>query len=127
MKRYLLLLPTLLFLACFAVLSHAVPSGIDIGQGALKCESYVKKSGGKKNDYIIWVQGFFSAYNALDPATKNIAGDKDFNWIREWLDTYCKTNSGQYFGEAVRALIDELYPQRVRSAEGNTVIIKMAP
>lgn len=116
------------FAACvfFSPSARAETGGMDIGQGAIRCETYASKSTGKKNDFIIWVQGFFSAYNAIDPATTNIAGDKDFNWIRDWLDKYCKANPKQYFGEGVRALIDELYPTRIRSASGSSPIIKIS-
>ena|SRR5436190_3031860 len=88
-------------------------TSLDIGEGAIPCKTYYKKSLDKKNNFIIWVQGCFSAFNALDPNTKSINGDKDFHFVLDRLDTYCKANPDQYFGEAVRVLIEELYPNRI--------------
>jgi hypothetical protein len=121
MKRFILI--ALLFFAIpLTAIAETIPSGMDIGQGAIPCKKYASLSLGKKNDYIIWVQGFFSAFNALDKTTKNIAGTRDFNSIREWLDTFCKANPDQYFGGAVRALIEELYPTRTISADPAAVM-----
>ena len=50
---------------------------------------------------------------ALDPKTKNITGTRDYHYVRKWLDDYCKANPTMYFGEAVRMLIEELYPARI--------------
>jgi len=106
-----------IFLLALAFLGLAGPvnaaTSMDIGEGAELCQKYAKKPLDKKNNYIIWVQGFFSAFNALDPKTKNIAGTKDYHDIRKWLDDYCKANPTMYFGEAVRMLIEELYPARI--------------
>ncbi|HKY63360.1 MAG TPA: hypothetical protein VJR29_08080 [bacterium] len=105
------------FLLALALLALSAPlqagTSMDIGEGAELCEKYAKKSLEKKNIYIVWVQGFFSAFNALDPKTKNIAGTKDYHYVRKWLDDYCKANPTMYFGEAVRMLIEELYPNRI--------------
>ncbi len=111
MKKKQIFLSVLTFLVLAAPL-HAATS-MDIGEGAELCEKYAKKSLEKKNNYIIWVQGFFSAFNALDPKTKNIAGTKDYHYVRKWLDDYCKANPTMYFGEAVRMLVEELYPNRI--------------
>lgn len=108
-KRYFLVLLGLLALA--GPLRAATST--DIGEGAELCEKYAKKPIEKKNVYIVWVQGFFSAFNALDPKTKNITGTKDYHFVRKWLDDYCKANPTMYFGEAVRMLIEELYPTRI--------------
>ncbi len=98
---------------------------VDIGEGAQLCQKYAKISLEKKSDYIIWVQGFFSAFNALDPKTKNILGVKDYQFVRKWLEDHCKSNPTMYFGEAVRILIEELYPNRIpqdeEPTEGTTI------
>jgi hypothetical protein len=94
-------------------------TGIDIGLGAITCNKYASRSFDKKNDFVIWTQGFFSAFNALDPDTKNIAVEGDYRSIVKWLDDYCRANPQQYFGEAVRSLIDERYPRRVPAAPSN--------
>ncbi len=89
----------------------AAETSLDIGEGAEFCKKFTSKF--KKNDFMIWVQGFFSAFNALDPHTKNIMGNRDFHYALKWLEDYCKANPKQYFGEAVRQLLNELYPSRV--------------
>lgn len=130
MKKKRIFLLALAFLALSAPLNAA--TSMDIGEGAELCEKYAKKSLGKKNNYIVWVQGFFSAFNALDPKTKNIAGDKDYHYVRKWLDDYCKANPTMYFGEAVRMLVEEFYPNRIpntpekeaKPGEGVTVQFK---
>ena len=116
MKKFSLALCLLLITAWAPARSHA-SDAVDIGQGALFCQKYAKLGLDKKNDYIIWVQGFVSAYNALDPNTFNILGVKDWHFVRQWLDDYCKANPEKYFGEAVRVLIEELYPNRVPSEQ----------
>lgn len=112
MKKKLIFcgLAALLSLGSFSV--RAQNTSIDVGEGADFCEKYAKKPIEKKNTYIVWVQGFFSAFNALDPKTKNITGDKDYHYVLKWLDDYCKANPKVYFGEAVRVLLEELYPTR---------------
>lgn len=111
MKKTLLIsLATLLFLS--TSIGRAQNTSMDIGEGAEFCEKYAKKPIEKKNVYIVWVQGFFSAFNALHPKTKNIAGNRDYHYVRQWLDDYCKANPKIYFGEAVRVLVEELYPNR---------------
>ena len=92
---------------------YAENTSVDVGEGAEYCEKYAKKPLDKKNVYIVWVQGFFSAFNALHPKTKNITGSRDYHFVRQWLDDYCKANPKIYFGEAVRVLIEELYPNRI--------------
>jgi hypothetical protein len=95
-------------------------ASLDVGEGARLCKEYAKKPLDKKPSYIHWVQGFFSAFNALDPKTHSILGEgKDYNWVREWLDNYCKSNPQMYFGEAVRILIEELYPNRIQNQATN--------
>lgn len=112
MKKKLLFSLVSALLLLGPVLATAQSTSTDVGEGAEFCEKYAKKPLEKKNVYIVWVQGFFSAFNALDPKTKNIAGTRDYNYVRQWLDDYCKANPKIYFGEAVRVLIEELYPSR---------------
>src|SRR5262245_43182652 len=110
-----------LTLTCLAVPRSGLAqnTSVDVGEGADLCQKYAKKPLDKKNNYIIWVQGFFSAYNALDPKTKNITGTKDYHYVRQWLDDYCKANPQIYFGEAVRVLIEDLYPNRIPNNPDN--------
>ncbi len=114
MKKILTLFLLSVFF-CLPLLLKAQETSIDIGPGAILCEKYAKRPLDKKNDFILWVQGFFSAFNALDPNIKNIADQQDFHAIRVWLDDYCKNNPQQYFGEALRAYIDHVYPPEVRN------------
>ena len=113
MKKKLLFSCVSALLLLSPVFATAQSTSTDVGEGAEFCEKYAKKPLEKKNAYIVWVQGFFSAFNALEPKTKNIAGTRDYNYVRQWLDDYCKANPKIYFGEAVRVLIEELYPSRI--------------
>lgn len=113
MKNTLLFFVFLASLTLSARPSLAQNMSVDIGEGAELCEKYAKKPLDKKNNYIVWVQGFFSAFNALDPKTKNITGTRDYHYVQQWLDEYCKAHPQTYFGEAVRVLIEELYPNRI--------------
>jgi len=113
MKNTLLFFTFLASLTLPSLAARAQNMSVDIGEGAEFCEKYAKKPLDKKNNYIVWVQGFFSAFNALDPKTKNITGTHDYHYVQQWLDDYCKANPKTYFGEAVRVLIEELYPNRI--------------
>ncbi len=120
MKKKLLFFLAAALFSLSSAAGFAQNTSLDIGEGAEFCEKYAKKPIEKKNVYIVWVQGFFSAFNALDPKTKNIAGSKDYHFVRQWLDDYCKANPKVYFGEAVRVLIEELYPNRTPNNPNTT-------
>jgi hypothetical protein len=79
-----------------------------VGEGATTCEHYASRPLDKKNKYIIWTQGYITAFNNLSGKTPNVVGSHDYNWVRLWLDEYCGKNAGKYFVEAVVALTDTL-------------------
>lgn len=121
MKKILLATPLVLSL----LITFSAGASVDVGEGARTCKEYAKKPLDKKATYIHWTQGFFSAFNALDPKTHNITGEKDYNWVRLWLDDYCKAHPEQYFGEAVRVLLEELYPNRTPKVAADTMTINL--
>lgn len=97
----------------FTPAALAVDTGKVIGEGARKCTDYLKAKGRKQNKFIVWVQGYFSAYNAIAPDITDLLGDKDWEWVRKRLKAHCEAEPGQYFNEAVIAMTVELHPQGI--------------
>ena len=64
MKKKLLFCGLAALLSLSTLSARAQNTSIDVGEGADFCEKYSKKPFEKKNVYIVWVQGFFSAFNA---------------------------------------------------------------
>ncbi len=104
-----------LLLTCllWPTIPQASETGTVIGEGARTCKEFYKADNRKKNSFIIWVQGYFSAYNAIAPDIQNVAEGRDYFWIQKKLETFCKTNPEEYFNEAVVALIAELHPKGI--------------
>ncbi len=92
--------------------SFAWAQGSIIGAGALTCEQYSKRHIYKKNEFIIWVQGYITAYNRWNPKSANISGNQDFYAMQKWLDQYCEKNPQQYFNEALTGWLQELNKSR---------------
>ncbi len=118
----------LVYLLCPTTL-RASETGTVVGEGARTCKEFYKADNRKKNSFIIWVQGYFSAYNAIAPDIQNVAEGRDYFWIQKKLETFCKTNPEEYFNEAVVALIAELHPKGITTnseSEGTQVKIKMS-
>jgi hypothetical protein len=111
-------LAVLTLLACIAVasISQGEENGAVFGQGAIPCQKFLKASKGKKNDYLIWVQGYLTAYNAIAPDVTNVLEGKDFYWVLERLEQLCKLMPEDYFNEAAVHLVGELHPQGIRIA-----------
>lgn len=106
--KLLISISVVLELILFCHLPRAEAKGAIIGEGAFTCQRYASRPLDKKNDYIIWVQGYVTAYNALSPQTSNVVGNHDYNWVRLWLDGYCQKNPEKKFNDAVSALMEEL-------------------
>jgi len=115
--------------AAFALLTGlSVPAssaetGTVIGQGALTCKKFYKSSGRKENDFIVWVQGYFSAYNAIAPDIQNIASGHNFHWVLAQLKKFCKAHPEAYFNDAVQELVLDLHPKGIRTSEEPVVKI----
>lgn len=124
MKLWIAFLSFLLItISSFSVKSY--DTGTVIGEGARTCKKMAKASGRKENNFIIWVQGYFSAYNAIAPDIQNIAQDREFRWILDKLKNYCKAHPEEYFNDAVQALVLELHPKGIRVSDKPTVGIKL--
>lgn len=94
----------------------AVENGAVFGQGAIPCKKFLKASKSKKNEYVIWIQGYITAYNAIAPDVSNILEGRSFFWVLEQLERLCKTMPEDYFNEAAVHLVGELHPQGIRIA-----------
>ena len=93
--------------------ASSLEKGIVFGKGTTLCEDYYKKSLAKKNDFVIWAQGYLSAYNSIAPDTKNVLGEKDFYWMLGELDRFCEANPQSRFNDAVVDLLQTLHPQGI--------------
>ena len=114
MKRWIMLL--IFFFAssyALAAMAQEEPKGTVVGEGARSCKDFIKAKGKKENNFIIWVQGYFSAYNGIAPDIKNVLGDKDYHWVLETLRGYCKEDPDQYFNDAVARLVHHLHPKGI--------------
>jgi hypothetical protein len=96
--------------------TKAEDSGAVFGQGTILCKKFLKSSKSKKNEHIIWVQGYLTAYNAIAPDVTNVLAGKDFYWVLEKLEQLCKVMPEDYFNEAAVHLVGELHPQGIRIA-----------
>ena len=115
MKRMTALLAFFSLILIFST-AHAVENGAVFGMGAIPCNKFLKASKSKKNDYVIWVQGYLTAYNAIAPDVTNVLEGKDFYWVLDRLDQLCKLMPEDYFNEAAVHLVGELHPQGIRIA-----------
>jgi len=93
--------------------------GTVIGEGARKCTDFLKAKGRKQNNYMIWVQGYFTAYNAIAPDVTNVLGDRTWPWVLKRLQAHCEADPAQYFNEAVVALGTELHPEGIVLGDPN--------
>jgi len=122
MKLFILTL-TALFLIASGTPAYSLDTGTIVGEGARSCKIFAKGSKRKKNNFIIWVQGYFSAYNSIAPDIANVAGSHDYFWISDKLETFCKANPDLYFNDAVVALLRELHPKGIKL--GNSLSLKI--
>lgn len=104
--------------ACFK--TFAADTGTVFGQGAIPCKKFLKASERKKNDYVIWIQGYLTAYNAIAPDIINVLSGKDFHWVLKKTEEICKSMPEEYFNEAVVQMVMELHPQGIRIAPPST-------
>jgi hypothetical protein len=99
---------SLFFICLFLSNPSHSSNGTIVGEGAIPCEKYLSMHIYKKNNFIIWLQGYVSAYNNFSSKTGDVIGAHDYHWVQQWLDNYCGKNPKKYFSEAVVALTDEL-------------------
>ena len=65
-----------------------------------------------------WIAGFLTAHNLYVSDTYDLVGKLTMGDLKLRLERSCRTNSKQYFAEAVLTLAQELHPQRVKAAGG---------
>jgi hypothetical protein len=66
----------------------------------------------KENRYVLWFEGFVTAYNLKAPDTYDILGSTDLPLALKWLENYCRGNPQDLFALAAAKLMTELYPRR---------------
>jgi hypothetical protein len=115
---------------CLALLPHRVVAAdknnkyeVLIPDREASCQSYVSaraeaKLGdhSKENKYVVWLSGYFTAYNFLVRDTYDLQGAADSETLLSWLDSYCKTNPRKGFADGVEALTLDLYSKRTKEA-----------
>lgn len=94
--------------------ARAQDTGTVVGEGARTCGKFLKAGRREQNNYIVWVQGYFTAYNAIAPDIQNVLGNHDYHWVLSQLKTLCKQDRDQYFNEAVVSLTKQLHPRGIR-------------
>ncbi len=97
----------------------ALEMGTVVGEGAKPCTEFLKAKGRKQNNYMIWVHGYFTAYNAIAPDITHLLGDKNWPWVLERLRAHCEADPKQYFNEAMVALTTELHPDGIKLGDPN--------
>ena len=69
--------------------------------------------------FRVWLQGYLTSYNLMEPDTYDIAGGKGRDTadktLEIWLAKYCAQNSSKSFAEAAEALTIEYYPTRLKT------------
>jgi len=66
--------------------------------------------------YIIWLEGYMTAYNAMNDNTFSLDTQIDSSERMAFIDTYCRKKPLDAYFKAVLALTEELHPKRVQSA-----------
>jgi hypothetical protein len=95
------------------------------GQGGKTCGRYTDLYPIRRNDapplfastnyfeFIEWILGYLSAYNAQTDDIYSILGTSDSSAIGAWLYSYCQSHPLENVHSAMRPLIDALYPKRI--------------
>ena len=121
---------SIVFLAVFLFPSFSTASDNNgyyyvamLGKNEGSCGAYISaRNDGRKGDvskqdaYSIWLAGYVTAYNKLEPDTYNVMGTVDMATLQLWLENFCKQNPKKLFAEAIEAGMDELYPIRAKQA-----------
>ena len=116
----------ILILCIFSLPVEAVETGTVIGEGAKKCRKLAKASRTKENKFIICVQGYFSAYNAIAPDINNVSEGKTFFWVLKELKEFCKANPDVYVNDAVVDLVKRLHPKGITIGDPKHIKLKFS-
>ena len=65
-----------------------------------------------------WIAGFLTAHNFYVSDTYDVAGKSNMADLKDRLEKSCRTNTKQYFAEAMLTVIQQLNPQRVKVGTG---------
>lgn len=65
-----------------------------------------------------WIAGFLTAHNLYVSDTYDVAGKSSMDDVKNRLEKGCRVNPKQYFAEAMIAVVQQLNPQRVKTAGG---------
>ncbi len=64
-----------------------------------------------------WIAGFLTAHDLYVADTFNIAGNSSIDDLQDRLEKICRANDKQRFVEAMVTLVQQLNPQRVKTAD----------
>ena len=101
----MLILPLALITALLSAVSHADPSPVIFGYGAVSCGEWIE--GRKMDNYSAkegWVLGYLSGLGVAGMKIKDV----DNSAINYWLDAYCKEHPLARLQEASMELAIEL-------------------
>ena len=65
-----------------------------------------------------WIAGFLTAHNFYVSDTYDVAGKSNMADLKDRLEKSCRTNTTQYFAEAMLTVVQQLNPQRVKVGTG---------
>jgi hypothetical protein len=65
-----------------------------------------------------WIAGFFTAHDLYVADTYDVVGKTTMEEVKVRLEQICRSNTKQYFSEAVVTLAQELHPKRVKADSG---------
>ena len=87
---------------------------------ARKHERYTQEELYEIVDKIVehWIAGFLTAHNLYVSDTYDVAGNSNMDDLKARLEKSCRSDSKQYFAEAVITVVQSLNPQRVKGNGG---------
>ena len=65
-----------------------------------------------------WIAGFLTAHNLYVSDTYDVVGKLTMDDLKLRMETTCRTNTKQYFAEAMITIVQDLHPQRVKIDSG---------
>ncbi len=89
-------------------------------EGPITCGKWVefrKEDSWEATTYRAWIAGYITAYNKQTPNVFHIMGSTDLESVELWMEKYCQENPLKDLSNGMRALTDELWPNRKRTAD----------
>jgi len=84
------------------------------------CGNWVKfrkEDGWEERMNRAWIAGYISAFNTQTPDVFDILGSTDLPSVSLWMDKFCQENPLSSVSVGMRALTDELWPNRKRTKD----------